>query len=193
MSADPTTSELTADPPDQPSPRPVPSPFQFGLKTLLVCVAAACIMFAVVGRQSAYSTLGMAWFALLVAAHVLANFRGTRGWSKSPPLDDDTFQPTQDSRQAQAPVGRLGKNVTLGKGMLVVTSFGAVAGLVLGTAALILLGVGGLLHPAVWVGGISSAVLGGFLGFLCSSFAEVAGGAWGEAHRHAQHARGRGD
>ncbi len=58
----------------------------------------------------------------------------------------------------------------------------ALAGGVLGTTVLLwLVGWGEIGYPSLIVGGVSGTVIGGFVGFLASSFLEVALRAWSEA------------
>jgi hypothetical protein len=65
--------------------------------------------------------------------------------------------------------------------MLLATTIGAILGGTLGSVALVLLSLDQAGYTGVIVGTISAAAVGGFLGFLTSSFAEIALRAWREA------------
>src|SRR5947207_13275202 len=51
--------------------------FQFGLRTLLLWVAALAALFAVLGRVGPVWQAVIVWLLVLVAAHVSGNFRGS--------------------------------------------------------------------------------------------------------------------
>ena len=82
---------------------------------------------------------------------------------------------------------RLAKRTRLGGSLLVIAALGAIAGGLLG-GVFLASADWQLIHPAgIFLGALSSAVLGGFLGFLLSSFLSVSGSAlakrWASAIR----------
>lgn len=172
----------------------VRTPFQFRLRTLLLAVALFSALFAVMDIVGALWSVVLVWFLLLVGAHVAANAWGTKVGRRGQAdrLQEDTDQRPSDPSNAAVrrclrvpPMtsSRLRQSTRLGRTMYVISGVGALIGAAVGTALLAVIclrhvGLAGLL-----VGGISSAVLGGFFGFLTSSFISVAGPALLEASR----------
>ncbi len=161
-----------------------PRPFQFGLRALFFATACFSALFAVMSFIGAVWSAILVWFLLLVLLHVAANAWGSHRWRRD---GQDAFEameevpPWRSGPPAEAPATRLRESTRLGWTMFVVTISGAVLGGALGAGSLACLGSAKVGYVAIVVGGISSAILGGFFGFLTSSFVEVAGQAWREA------------
>jgi uncharacterized membrane protein len=160
----------------------VPGAMQFSTRTLLAGIGACAVLILVMQQMGAVWSTALIWILLLIAAHVAANVRGSRLSSehdaiRSQPEISDSYAPGPAIQFA--PATQLRDNRRFGRALLAVTSVMAAAGLLLGTAALILLtsvDAGGII-----LGGVSAGVLGGLLGFVCASFAMVATGAFQEA------------
>jgi hypothetical protein len=141
----------------------------------------------VLGRAcAAIGWLGLAgWMAAFVLAasvamHVAGNAIGTR-LRESTDRDVARFRPTAEARPL--PVHRgpnlLERRTSLGRLVPVSVGIGACCGGVAGSTALATLtssSVAGAL-----LGGASSAVIGGFIGFLGASFVEIVRTSLGEA------------
>jgi hypothetical protein len=154
-------------------------PFQFRLRTLLGLVAAAGGLCAVlVNIGPLWSTLVL-WTGLLVAAHVAGNACGTKRTTARPTRTRPLLGSVRLSLNLRAT--RLRQRNGPGPLMLVGVGVGALAGGVAGTVVLWAVYWDTFGLGPVGVGGASSAVVGGFLGFLSASFVEVAGRAWQEA------------
>ncbi len=168
------------------------APLQFGMRTLLLVpvICAAVMMVWQHGGPMWGATV--VWFLVLLAAHVAANAHGTRQTrAATAALADES--PDEAHRRSLtaaaeirfAPDTRLRHRLGPGRVLSLVTAAGAIVGLLVGTTALAfftLADEGGLL-----LGAISSAVLGGFLGYATGSFTIVASRAFREAAlgRHA--------
>jgi hypothetical protein len=156
-----------------------PERLQFHLRTLLGMIAAAGALFALLSAIGPIWSTVVVWASMLVAAHVLGNACGAKRTGDSPM-----------SRPLLPPADRILLNIRAtclrdrqgpGLMMLVGIALGAIVGGLVGTSVLWAVyweqfGVG-----PVSVGGASSAVVGGFLGFLAASFMNVASRAWQEA------------
>jgi hypothetical protein len=136
-------------------------------------------MFAVLSHLGPLCSAVVIWGVVLVAAHVAGNACGTQRTGAAP-----------QRRAALPPVARaiwemratrLRQHHGPGLSMFVGILLGAAAGGLVGTLAL--WGVYREQFGAgpVGVGGVSSAVVGGFLGFLAASFLQVTKRAWQEA------------
>ena len=162
------------------------SQFQFRLRTMLGLVAALCGLFAIMQFIGAVWSAILVWFLLLVIAHVTANFWGTRVAPRVGHQHLDESEPEARVALPARPTGapaavRLSESLRPGWPMLVATTVGAVVGGTLGSVALVLLSLDRAGYAGVVVGSVSAAAVGGFLGFLTSSFAEIALRAWKEA------------
>lgn len=162
------------------------APFQFRLRTMLVVVAAASGLLALMQIIGAVWSSILVWFLLLVAVHVTANVWGTRvapRASRAPGEAAVPAFPLQDERRPSPVSGgvRLRESCRPGWPMLVATGIGTLVGGGLGSVALVLLSLESAGYCGVILGSFSAAAVGGFLGFLASSFAEVAFRAWKEA------------
>lgn len=157
--------------------QPIEAP-RFSLRTMLVVVALLSMLFALMSvLETVYSVI-LIWSLLLVAAHVAANAWGTRQRR----LNEATGLATDPAPQragteiihaALAPATRLRERMGIDRYMIAVTCLGAAAGGIAG---------GMILERQYWqtaglaailFGAGSSAVLGGFFGFLVSSFLRV--------------------
>ena len=160
-------------------------PFQFGLRTALLAVGACGVLFAVMSHVGLVWSTVLAWSGLLVAAHMVANAWGTRAKSRRRqrhPADDELPEETWTQQPIEfAPTTQLGDNRRLGMAMFILTGVGALVGLALGTLTLLTIYWDELSYLGILVGGLSAAVIGGFLGFLTSTFLGVSLRAWNEA------------
>lgn len=168
---------------------------QFRLRSMLIFVAAVSALIPLC--QFVLQLLGAAWlavfiwFLILVVAHVTANFWGTRV-APSAGRVSHVYDESGESRSAgrslvAPPVGavRLSESARPGWPMFVVTGAGAVIGGLIGGVTLALLSFERAGYTGIIVGTISASLVGGFLGFLTSTFAEIALRAWKEALRGA--------
>ncbi len=167
------------------------SPLQFGTRTLLVGTAACAVLFLILRHVSALWGATLVWFLVMVAVHVAANVRGSHGHGAAPrdPDHDDAPLYQQPQRIRYAPATRLRDSKGFSRVLLAVTLSCAALGLIGGTAALLLATAAGA--GGIALGGLSAAVLSGFLGFVACSFTMVATGAFQEAARSANRAHPR--
>lgn len=144
---------------------------------LVVVVALAC---------AAIGWLGLAgWMAALVLAasvamHVAGNAIGTR-LREATDRDVARFRPPVDTRPLPPQRGpnRLEQRTSLGRLVPVSAGIGACCGGAAGVTALATLTSSSPAGAAL--GGISSAVIGGLIGFLGASFVEIVRTSLGEA------------
>jgi hypothetical protein len=162
------------------------SPWQFSLRTLFLWTSALSVLFAIMAAVGARWSVLIGWFVLLIAAHVAANAWGSRAARRRRALgpngdSSDSPLPAVSQQPTFAPTTRLGSVGGPGRGMVVVTVTGALAGLAIG---------GFLLWPSrplpiliggFCIGALSAAAVGGFVGYLASSFLDIALRAWAEA------------
>ena len=137
---------------------------------LVVVVAVAC---GAIGWVGLPGWIAVAVLIASVAMHVAGNYLGTR-------LRDATDRDLADRRDL--PAGRpplpvmtpthLQRRSGLGRLVPVSAGIGAVCGGTAGTLSLLVLTASSPAGAAL--GGLSSAVIGGFLGFLAASFVEIA-------------------
>ena len=156
----------------------------------MMSVAACGGLFAIMDVVGALWSAVLAWFMILVAVHVAANVWGSRFHNNRQKRANTDLPSAGEQRTHSceapltfAPSTRLRHGATLGRKMLVASAAGALAGGALGSYLLWLANWERLGYAGLAVGGLSAAVIGGFLGFLTSSFVEVAGQAWDEATR----------
>lgn len=174
------TDERPPTPESEHAERRVIEAPRFSLRSLLLGVGLLSALFAVMSALGAVYSVLLVWVVLLVAAHVVGNAWGTRlregrveTNADSPGLPVRTATAAM-ARSARAPTTRLGGRIGIDRYMVVATCAGAVSGAVLGTLVFsrIYGHTAGL--SAILFGAFSAAVLGGFLGFLVSSFLGVA-------------------
>lgn len=159
---------------------------QFSLKTLFGVMAAMGVLLAVMTAVGPLWSVLLAWFLVMASAHVFANAWGSKHVGRRHPRLERTSVAVALSRESFAPSSSLRKQACLGKLMLFSAGAGACIGACLG-----LFVFHGLQRDGVGPGGLavatfSSAVVGGFAGFLAISFANVALGAIAEASQEAQ-------
>jgi hypothetical protein len=165
---------------EQPQPRWP----QFGMRSLFVFVTLCCVLFALAGVLGRLWALALAWMMLITAVHVAGNVWGTRLRKRRPPRDarDEEWPQRGDPPFVTCPPAtRLRERAALGWIGVATGAVCAMAGGVLGTSALLFVGWGEMGYPSLVVGAVSGMVIGGFAGFLASSFLEVALRAWTEA------------
>lgn len=169
--------------PSSESSLPVWGPPRFSLRTLFLTITLFGCLFAAVAALGAVKGSVVVLAVLLILAHVFGNSIGTRLRNSS----DRAIQ-TRDTAQNPAviapilqhqPPVRLAGNVRLHR-VVPVTLLSAVTGAMLGGVGL------AYIYPeapaaAIGLGVVSSAVLGGFAGFVTSSFVAVFRQAWDEA------------
>jgi hypothetical protein len=177
-------------PPDEPPVAETPrllEPPRFTLRALLGWVTALCALLALLVSLPR----GLAWvaggLAALIAAHVLGNSLGTRlralgrgSQDRMPP--DRPIAPASPIQSAPPlPVTRLGEKHRLSRTMPIATAAAATLGAVVGGLLLAWFNHPQGTVPGMVLGGLSCGFLGGFAGFLASSFLEIFGRAWNEA------------
>ncbi|MBI1902119.1 MAG: hypothetical protein HYS13_13545 [Planctomycetia bacterium] len=173
-------------PPQAPTPRrPAPRRFaQFSLRALLLWVGLVGLGLSVMSWAGPMWSVLIGWVLILVAAHVTANAWGTR--SATQPPDEDQLAERDawaaPRRVSCAPATPLRRSFEGGRARWVTALIAAVAGGVLGICYL-----QWAMSAPRWygllMGGLATAVIGGLLGFLLSSFLQVIGVAVGDARR----------
>ena len=139
---------------------------------LAVVLAVCCVA---VGWLGIAGWLGVAVLLASVAMHVAGNAIGTRmaaatdldisrqrGWGRPAAAAHRLPAPASHALLRRAPLGRL---------VPVSVGLGAACGGIAGSTALLMLTASS--HAGALLGGLSSAVIGGLLGFLVASFVEV--------------------
>ncbi|MBX3412897.1 MAG: hypothetical protein KF708_09430 [Pirellulales bacterium] len=174
--------------------RPIEAP-RFTLRSMLLVVALLSGLFALFSVLGTTYSVILIWSMLLIAAHVAANAWGTRQRRLNAPAGSRDGESEIDPpsvglatiQAALAPATRLRERMGIDRYMIAVTCLGAFAGGIAG---------GMILERQYWqtagfeailFGALSSAVLGGFLGFLVSSFLRVALKALHEAANEPRH------
>ncbi|MEX2138684.1 MAG: hypothetical protein WD894_05445 [Pirellulales bacterium] len=156
-----------------PSP-PSPNLSQFNLRTLFVGVALMAMVFAAASYGGWAGLLAAATLAALVSAHVIGNVLGRRLRDEvSPQLNPTPPKPPRPWVRGRLLRGerRLHQRTPLGRIIHVTSAGAAVMGGLLGGLALAFWTDASL---SGWmVGMLSSAVLGGFFGFLLACFLEM--------------------
>jgi hypothetical protein len=170
---------------------------QYNLRTLFAAVALLAGVCAAARYGGGAGFMVAATVAALVAAHVVGNALGTRLRDEVSPQfnPQPPTVPRQDgTRNVTATIRehRLHERTPLGRTIHVTSGGSAVVAAVLGGLALAVWTDASL---AGWfVGTISSAVLGGFFGFLLASFLEMTLRAWWQASgRQDRETAGEGD
>jgi len=159
-------------------------PPQFRLRTLMLAITLCGVLFGLMSALSALACTLLLFFLTLVAAHVLGNVIGNRLRDEtSGSLEaEDAQRPARLALRLPVPTAqRLRERTGISRTMVVTAAIGAVLG---GTSGGFVLAecVGQRANFAgIGLGTFSSAVLGGFFGFLLSSFLSVFSRALGEA------------
>jgi hypothetical protein len=177
--------------PEDERTEPAERPFQFGLRSLLIGVTLAGGLLAILVRLDWFWSLGLVWILLLAGAHVAANAWGTKVKQR---VGRQSLQAEQTGPAPAikfAPSTRLRRSHSRGRTMLFCGAAGAVLGGIGGTLLLATVYVGRAGFVPIALGGGSAAILGGLLGFLSSSFLNVAGHAMREAAEGRSPAEGR--
>jgi len=155
---------------------------QYNLRSLFAAVALVAAVFASGRYGGSAGLIAAATVAALVAAHVVGNALGTRLRDEVSPQWNQKPEPKAPqlihARQVVAE-RRLREHTPLGRVIHVTSGGAAVVGAVLGGLALAFWTEA---SAAGWlVGTVSSAVLGGFFGFMLASFLEMTLRAWWQA------------
>ena len=172
--------------------RPALQPPQFNLRALLVGVALLCGLLAASTVLGGYGIFAVVLFALSVFAHVAGGALGMRLRSNGDRrLTSDGTPSSYRMRYAPpdpnecAPVTRLGRRDSLGRGIIVLTVLGVLGGGALGWVAM-----QHLYQQADWMnlaaGAAAFAVLGGIWSFLGFGFLQVLLAALWQASREAK-------
>jgi len=168
---------------EEPVYRPPP---QFGLRTMLAFMAGASLLFGISNWFGPGLAVGLAFFVLLALVHVAANKWGGRHFD--PRLQDSPrpqhnippeFASPEAARETLTQMRaetteRIGR-IRLGWLTVLATVLGAVAGGFAGHAmgeACFDLRKANATNGLI-VAALSAGVLGGFLGFWCSSFLQI--------------------
>jgi hypothetical protein len=166
--------------------RPRLRPPQFGLRTLLLLVAACGALCALRQWLDPIAIAALIFLGLTVFCHVAGNAIGTRLREIGDRSDRATSdQPTVGIRppreQDFAPPTHLGQRQSLGWTIVIASSFGVTAGAVGGGLWTFLAGHGHVGPLNIAVGVIAFAVLGGIAAFATVSFTQVLAGAMWQA------------
>jgi hypothetical protein len=154
---------------------------QFRLRTLMLAVTGCCVLFELMKEIGPLPSVGLCFVLVLVGLHVAGNAIGTTVRDEtSRGLAAERPQPATPAlkRTANSP-SRLRERTPLGSMVFVLTGLGAALGGSLGSLAYAYwtdVNFAGLI-----VGSISAAILGGFFGFLTSSFSKMIFRAWRQA------------
>lgn len=155
-------------------------PPQFGLRTVFVCMTVLSALFALFVAVGPTWSAGLILFASLIGLHIIGNALGTRLQEQrlqrlaDANQDDDDQPPESLVAPTMAPARRLQENTALRRPWLVAaavsaTVFGSVGGIIIA-----LLVGNALTIPGLALGIASSAILGGFFGFMVCSLWSVA-------------------
>lgn len=156
-------------------------PPQFSLRTLLIIVTLLGGLFAVM------ATIGVMWsailglFLILAAAHVVGNALGTTLRDHSDRSLVVSIARTTPARPNIEAGKQLTQKIALAKITRTMTILGALLGAILGSVAMSIVMWEHINWGGMALGVFSAGVLGGFAGFLGSSFFTIARGAWREA------------
>jgi hypothetical protein len=156
---------------------------QFRLRTLMIAVTGCCVLFALMREVGPLASTGLCFFLLLVLLHVAGNALGTslRDRAVQEPNEQQTglsIAAPVAAQVANTP-SRLREHTSLGRMIVILTAVGAALGGSLSSLAYAYwtdVHVGGLI-----VGSLSAAIVGGFFGFMTSSFCKMIFRAWRQA------------
>jgi hypothetical protein len=149
----------------------------------MLAVTGCCVLFGLMRDIGPLPSVGLCFFLVLVLLHVAGNAIGTS-------LRDEASRNTETGEKSPLPAAaaarqianspsRLGERTPLGWPVFVLTALGAALGGSLSSLAYAYwtdVNAAGLV-----VGAVSSAILGGFFGFLSSSFLKMVFRAWRQA------------
>lgn len=173
------------------SRQPSDRPWQFNLRQMFRWLAAISVLFAILAAIGTAAAAVLVWILALAAVHVAANAWGTQTWQPGAVRDDPAAHcPPRRHDPAHlvhaAPASRISGEIRLGWTMLVCTACGALTGTALGGYALLAAYGHTGKFGAIAFGTTAATVLGAFLGFLSSSFLDVALRTLWEATRHSR-------
>jgi hypothetical protein len=176
---------MTTDPKSKIENPKLLRPPQFGLKTMLVLVAACGVLLALRQWLDPIAIAAIVFLALSVFCHVAGNCIGTRlreiGDNRQLPRDDAPAPRLVPRPQDFAPVTHLSRRRSLGWSIVIASSVGVTCGAVGGGLWTFAASSG---HPAaisIAVGTVAFAVLGGLAAFGTVGFAQVLFGALWQA------------
>ncbi len=149
----------------------------------MLAVTGCCVLFALMREVGPLASVGLCFFILLVVLHVAGNALGTslRDESSGERIDAKPALPAERPiapRSAGAP-SRLREHTSLGRTVVVLTACGATLGGSLSSLAYAYWT--DIQAAGIIVGSISAAIVGGFLGFVASSFLQMIFRAWRQA------------
>ena len=174
--------------------------WQFSLRGMLLGMVLVSALFAVMRSFGPLGKTLIAWIAILIAGHVWATAVGTflrrrhghRGplatADKAAPRASRTTEPRSVSLRSlgvSANAIHLRQQSRLARRTRTPITMGALLGGAAGTLLLVAVYGRGGLGAGIVLGGVSSAAIGGLLGFMASSCFYVARTAWIEATREA--------
>lgn len=167
-----------------PDNRPGLRPPQFTLATMFWIVSGCGLLFAAMVAVGPLGAFALLLLVLAIVGHIAGNSIGT----ELRRIGDSHDMAAGPQRRAVAqhefaPETQLCRRTSISRTMIGFTIAGAVLLGMIGSAALFWLTWGQVNLPTAIVAIGSSCVLGGFAGFMCSSFAQIAGGAWWQARR----------
>lgn len=155
---------------------------------MFIVTAALGALFAAMTAAGPVGGFALLLLVLAVVAHVAGNAIGCRLRTIGTTRDAHAPRPSAERRAEPlrehqfAPASRLHSRTTISRTMIVFTVTGAVLLGIAGSGTLMWLTWGDVNLATVIVALGSSSILGGLLGFICSSFIQVAGGAWWQAN-----------
>jgi len=174
--------------------RPGLCPPRFRLSTLLWLIAFLGAVFAMMGMVGPYGVFALTLLVLSVFAHVAGNAIGTSliengdrplsSDGKPIPIDPSRFRKPSESEYA--PINLLGRQVSLGLIVFIITTSGVIIGAVGGGSFLTIVNWQRVTLPAMLFAVLFSSILGGFVGFVTSSFVKVLVAAQLEALNHSR-------
>jgi hypothetical protein len=169
-----------------PEDRAIRKALQFSTRSLFIGMTLCALLALVFLRFGAVWGTAILWFLIMAAAHVAANAFGSHhsppGMRRQRPIANLSAAPALDASACCAPATQLRDTRGFGRRLLLIIALCAMTGLLLGTAALVLILPANL--PGIILGGVSSGILGGFLGFVVGSFVMVATRSFREAVGH---------
>lgn len=171
------------------TPVTVSRPWQFGLRTMFLLMASVSVLLMIMGLVGIVWSSVLVWFLLLVSAHVVGNSWGKRERAHAAGRGDSERIEHVDRPaplEADPAAVRLRQPAVFYWLDYAVIGAAAVLGGGLGGSALWAAYSDQSGYSAIVVGAVSSAVIGGFLGFLCVTCARVALWAVSDALRASQ-------
>ena len=155
------------------------SPWQFGLRDLMLLIVAASLLFYVMGRLGTLWSVAIVWLLVLAGGHMFANAWGsTVSNAKGRRRDDGNLSAdsSPSARQVDHALdGRLALRSSIPRSRVELMSgmAGALAGATLGAVLLSNHYWKTAGYAALALGTVSFGVIGGFFGFLVGSFLRV--------------------